>query len=79
MTLTEISLFLILLLIIINLNLGDLIMSNKIKTIEYSRFLSEEELSAVRGGRAFNKLTPFSCSPFELCSSTMVFTTCTVN
>ena len=54
-------------------------MSNKIKTIEYSRFLSEEELSAVRGGRAFNKLSSFSCSPFELCSSTMVFTTCTVN
>lgn len=54
-------------------------MSSKIKVIEPGRFLSNSELNNIRGGRAITNLSAFSCSPFELCSSTMVFTTCTDN
>ena len=51
----------------------------KIKVIEPGRFLSDSELNDIRGGRAITNLSAFSCSPFEMCSSTMVFTTCTDN
>lgn len=54
-------------------------MSSKIKVIEPGRFLSDSELNDIRGGRAITNLSAFSCSPFLMCSSTMVFTTCTDN